>query len=126
MNTLFGPERDRRFSVSLTQHDGVLVVQVAGELDPRTSPVLRERLRPVWGQADLRAVVLDTAGLEFCDSVGLSEIITTLKRCEAAGMRFLLSGVHGVLARVLTLTGLRRAFEIHDSAAEAIRAAAGA
>jgi anti-anti-sigma factor len=83
----------------------------------------RARLRPLWERADLGAVVLDMAELEFCDSVGVGEIIAAMKRSDAAGKRFMLSGVHGVLARVLTLTGLRRAFEVHAGADAAVRAA---
>ncbi|MBG0831359.1 anti-sigma factor antagonist [Planomonospora sp. ID67723] len=120
MSTRFGSA----FSVSLAQHGAVMVAHVTGELDPSTVPTLRESLRPLWERSDLTAVVLDTAGVPFCDSMGVNGIIGVMKTCQAAGKRFLLSGVHGTLARFLTATGLRRAFEIHDSADEAVRAAA--
>ncbi|GAA3441367.1 anti-sigma factor antagonist [Planomonospora venezuelensis] len=123
MSTPFSPGYDRRLSVSLVQHGAVMVAHVTGELDPSTVPVLREHLEPLWRRDDLTAVVLDAAGLTFCDSVGVSALIGALKQCQAAGKHLLLSAVHGTLARFLTITGLRRAFEIHDSAAEAVQAA---
>jgi anti-anti-sigma factor len=75
VTALFGPDRGRAFAVSLIPHDGVMIAHVSGELDLRTAPLLREHLRPLWERADLGAVVLDMAELEFCDSVGVGEII---------------------------------------------------
>ncbi|GII12689.1 anti-sigma factor antagonist [Planomonospora parontospora subsp. parontospora] len=100
-----------------------MVVHLAGDLEASTVPLLRQSVQPLWGRADLAAVVLDATGLGFCDSTGISALIASLRTCQAAGKRFLLSGVHGTLARFLATTGLHRAFEICDSADAAVRAA---
>ncbi|WP_449061530.1 anti-sigma factor antagonist [Planomonospora algeriensis] len=123
MNAPSGPVRGRPFAVSLVQHGGVMVVHLTGDLDAMTVPTLRASVQPLWEQDDLDAVVLDTADMAFCDSTGISALIGALKQCQAAGKRFLLSGVHGTLARFLTITGLRRAFEICDAAEQAVQAA---
>ncbi|WP_068927910.1 STAS domain-containing protein [Planobispora rosea] len=73
-------------------------------------------------RSDLTAVVLDAAGVPFCDSVGLSALIGVLKQSQAAHKRLALSGMHGTLARLLALTGLAQAFEIHDDVQQAIQA----
>ncbi|GII02547.1 anti-sigma factor antagonist [Planobispora takensis] len=121
MTTLFGPDRGSTFTVSSVQHDDAIVVHIGGELDLRSVPILREHLRRLWGRSGLTAVIMDMADLSFCDSVGLSELIAAMKRSEALRMRFVLSGVHGVLTRVLNITGLGRTFETYDTAEEALR-----
>ncbi|GGS98264.1 anti-sigma factor antagonist [Planobispora rosea] len=123
MSARIGPAHGRPFSVSPVQHGAVTVAHLTGELDPSTVPTLREAVEPLWERADVAAVVLDAAGVTFCDSTGISALIGIRRQSQAAGKRLVLSGVHGTLARFLTITGLRQAFEIHDSVQQAIRAA---
>jgi anti-anti-sigma regulatory factor len=44
-----------------------------------------------------------------------------MHRCEERGTRLLLGGVREVMARVLSITGLRNAFEVFDTFDEAFR-----
>jgi anti-sigma B factor antagonist len=114
---LFGPERGSAFTVSSHLRQGAIIIRVGGELDFRSVPVLREHLNRVWDLADTPVLIVDLTAVSFCDSVGLSELLAALQRSEATGVRLMLSGVQGVLARVLSLTGLRNAFDIHPSCA---------
>lgn len=57
-------------------------------------------------------LVLDVGRLHFCDSVGLSSLIGLHQRAEALGGGVTLSGVHGSLARVLTVTGAAALFDV--------------
>ncbi|WP_230879506.1 anti-sigma factor antagonist [Planomonospora sp. ID67723] len=120
---LFDPARGPAFTVSFTEHEGVVVAHLSGELDLRSAPVLRDQLRPFWGRPGTRAMIIDMSELGFCDSIGLGELLSTMKRSQQAGMRFMLSEISDVVARVLSITGLRNAFETHASTAEALRQA---
>jgi anti-anti-sigma factor len=59
-------------------------VQLAGELDVATAPVLRERLSDLVTQGWID-ISLDLAALQFIDSTGLSLFIMTQKRVEQIG-----------------------------------------
>ncbi|RCG32812.1 anti-sigma factor antagonist [Sphaerisporangium album] len=113
-------------TISCDTQDGVLVVRAHGELDYTTAPVLRSGLDPVWASPPGVAFVLDLDEVSFCDSVGLSELIATLRTAQSAGRPFSLSGVHGGVLRVLTITGLRNVFDIHPTAEDAVRDAPAA
>ncbi|GAA4225910.1 hypothetical protein GCM10023075_24750 [Streptosporangium album] len=63
----------------------------------------------------------DVTALTFCDSTGVSEMIASLRRSRALGARLVLAGVHGTLERILTITGLRSAFELSPSVEEALQ-----
>ncbi|WP_326824214.1 STAS domain-containing protein [Streptosporangium sp. NBC_01639] len=122
---LFEAGRGPAFTLSCDVRENATVIRVGGELGFTSAPLLRERLDRFRGPGTT-FVIVDLTDVTFCDSVGLSELVSALQRSEAAGTRFVLSGVHGYLARVLTITGLRKTFEIHPSAEDALRHAPAA
>jgi anti-sigma B factor antagonist len=118
-----GPHSNSPFIAVLQLRQDVAVIGVEGELDFRFAPVLRERLFQVRELPRApSALIVDLAGVFFCDSVGLSVLIAALHHSQATDVRLILSGVHGTVERVLSLTGLSAAFEIHPGLDEALRA----
>jgi anti-sigma B factor antagonist len=79
-------------------------LELRGELTYGTVPVFDERLSAVLGSSG-SPLVVDVHGLQFCDSVGLSALIGAQRRAEAGEGRMVLRGVHGMLERVLRITG---------------------
>lgn len=81
-----------------------LCLALCGELSYATAPLLGEYLAnaftPTWPR-----LVLDVHGLQFCDSVGLSALIGVQRQADLSGGRMALRGVHGMLERVLHITG---------------------
>ncbi|GAB3907704.1 STAS domain-containing protein [Microbispora bryophytorum subsp. camponoti] len=112
--------------VASAVHGAAVVVRVEGDLDAGTVHLLHGELDRIWESPGTSVIVIDVAELEFCDSRGLSELISALQRGQAMNVRLILSGVQGVLRRVLTITGLRNVFEQHPTVAEALRLAADA
>ncbi|MGW5262366.1 STAS domain-containing protein [Microbispora sp. NPDC004025] len=112
--------------VASAVHGAAVVVRVEGDLDAGTVHLLRDELRRVWESPETSVLVLDVAEVMFCDSRGLSELISALQRGQALNVRLILAGVQGVLRRVLTITGLRNVFEQHETVAEALSQAADA
>ncbi|MEU8174041.1 STAS domain-containing protein [Microbispora hainanensis] len=106
--------------VASTVHGAAVVVRVEGDLDAGTAHLLHDELDGLWKSPGTSAIILDVAEMGFCDSRGLSELISALQRGQALNVRFILSGVQGVLRRVLTITGLRNVFEQHPTVAEAL------
>lgn len=94
---------------------GLAAVAVRGELDIHSSPELRAVLVGVL-DGGATTLVLDLSGVAFMDSSGLSVLVVAHKRLGAFGGRLQLVGVNGVVARLLSVTGLTRVFDVRDEA----------
>jgi anti-sigma B factor antagonist len=87
---------------------GAVCLELSGELTYGTVPLFDEHLAQVCDSCAGRSaprLVVDVHGLQFCDSVGLSALIGAQRRTDADGGRMVLRGVHGMLERVLRITG---------------------
>ncbi|MBB2909081.1 anti-anti-sigma factor [Streptosporangium becharense] len=109
-------------AVSVREHDGACVIVLVGELDKLSSPLLRDALTARFDRGASR-VVLDVAGLRFCDSTGLWVMLDFRRRAGEAGGCLRLAGATGVLERLLTLTGLTGVFPLDPDVPAALRAA---
>ncbi|MFC7584928.1 STAS domain-containing protein [Nonomuraea antimicrobica] len=105
-------------SIDVRRLPGCHVVRLGGELDRLTRLTLAEKLTELLA-ADRPRIVVDVTDLVFCDSCGLWTLISTQRRAEERGGAFRLVGVHGPLARLLTITDLVSLFPRYDSLAEA-------
>lgn len=110
--------------VSSGLFSNAVVIRLSGEIDAYGLPMLREHLTRVWDLSPTPYLILDLQAVGFCDSMGMNELLDIMHRCEARETRLLLGGVQGVMARVLSITGLRNAFEVFDTMEEALRHAA--
>jgi len=110
-----------RLDLSVRRHEGASVIVLVGELDKLSSPRLRDVMVT---QLDDGAehLILDVAGLRFCDSTGLWTMLEFQRRVSAAGGRLRLAGVHGVLERILVVTGLVGAFSLDPDVPASLRA----
>ncbi|MGI8335144.1 STAS domain-containing protein [Actinomadura scrupuli] len=90
--------------------DGVALAAVDGELDLATAPLLAERLRGLLAAGCTR-IVLDVAGVSFCDSSGLNVLLDIQRRASRRGGSLTLVGLRPNLARVLDAVGLTGRFD---------------
>ncbi|MFB4265841.1 STAS domain-containing protein [Nonomuraea sp. GTA35] len=100
-----------------------IIIRLEGELDVDALPILREHLQRIWELPPKPFLILDLGEVSFCDSMGMNELVDIMQRCELRGTRLLLGGVQGVMARVLSITGLRHAFEVFALFDDALRMA---
>jgi anti-sigma B factor antagonist len=94
------------------------VLELAGDLDVATAPLVLqavEALAPRAGQQ----VVVDLTGLRFCDSTGISTLLAAHNLAHAADAGLALAGVPRHLTRTLTLVGLDGFFVTHPTTAQA-------
>ncbi|GAA4181019.1 STAS domain-containing protein [Streptosporangium oxazolinicum] len=110
-----------RLDLSVRRHEGASVIVLAGELDKLSSPRFRDVMVTQLDDGVCH-LVLDVTGLSFCDSTGLWTMLELRRRVGAAGGRLRLAGAHGVLERILTITGLAGAFSLDPDVPTALRA----
>ena len=93
--------------------DATATVALAGELDLATAPQLRDHLDQLYASG-VRTFVLDTAGVTFIDSVGLSVILALFRRCRDAGGSVTVKSPSPIMQRTLEVAGLYDVLEISD------------
>lgn len=96
-----------------TAQDAFLVL--TGEIDMATVGDLRSAAERTI-QSPPERLVLDFGGVTFCDSQGLSTLISLNRDVTAAGSRMVFVNVGDFMGRLLDITGLRAAFDVVDSA----------
>lgn len=96
----------------------VIVLAVEGEVDIATAPKLREKLVELAASGAKR-VVVDLEKVEFLDSTGLGVLIGGMKRLRSVDGDLPLVCTQPRILRVFEITGLNRAFTIHDSVEQA-------
>jgi anti-anti-sigma factor len=101
-------------TVTETRTDDETVLSLSGEIDIATAGDLRAAAHRTIATAPKR-LVLDFAGVTFCDSQGLSALIGLNKDVRAAGSRLVFVNIGDFMGRLLDITGLRAAFEVESA-----------
>ncbi|MFG2354399.1 STAS domain-containing protein [Streptomyces sp. NPDC048521] len=105
------------FKVTGAEQGEWAVLQVSGELDLMTSPVLRQRVHDVVAEGH-HSLVVDLSDVFFCDSSGVGVLIASrrlIRSCQGR-LRLILpdrgadDGSH--VNRVLGALGVRRLFDV--------------
>jgi len=88
--------------LTITEGENNSVV-LAGEIDTHTSPLLEDRLLSL---ADSSSVTLDLTAVTFISSAGLTAMLTTRRRLQAAGGSLSVRNPTPAVERMFTLSGL--------------------
>lgn len=94
------------------------VINVIGEIDTLTAPVLRTRLEE--NLADIELVVLDLSEVTFLGSAGLAVLVAARDEADRLNHKFRLVPGSRIVVRALEATGLLSLFEMADTAADAL------
>ncbi|WP_099185011.1 STAS domain-containing protein [Mycobacterium kansasii] len=105
-------------TAEVTDHDGVAVLSIGGEIDLVTAPALEEAIGGVVAD-NPSALIIDLSGVEFLGSVGLKILAATYEKLGSAAQ-------FGVVARgpaprrPIHLTGLDKTFALYPTLDEAL------
>ncbi|MFD8422520.1 STAS domain-containing protein [Streptomyces sp. NPDC059466] len=105
-------------AASKAHSSGVTVLTAAGELDYHTATELRAAVEDAAFTAD--GTVIDLSGLTYCDSTGLTVLVTAYQRAQAAGSPLALAGLSADLTHVFEIVGLDQLFTLSPTIEEAI------
>jgi len=87
------------------------VLKIIGDLDYETAPELRKAVDGL-SIAVGQLLVLDLAGLDFCDSSGISALISARNLAIGQGGIIALAAVPANMLRILGIVGLDQVFTI--------------
>ncbi len=96
----------------------VIVLAVSGELDVASAPMLRTHVGFALGRRPAH-LILDLAGLRFCDAAGLSVFAMARNAAIRDGASLALAAVPRPVTRLLRMTGMNRVLDVYPSVAAA-------
>ncbi|WP_410661836.1 STAS domain-containing protein [Amycolatopsis sp. lyj-112] len=100
-----GAAQPGSLSVTTTElEDGVVTVEVRGDIDLTTSPRLHATINEFL-RSGPGAVVIDMTGVGFCDSSGLSILVHLNNQCAASDIDLTIAPSR-MVRRAIELTGL--------------------
>ena len=86
--------------------DGVLRVRLAGDFDMNVGAELSDTLVGAANSPQVARVVVDLTRTKFLDSHGIAGLVAGYEEATRAGLRFTVINAHGMVKRVLDITGL--------------------
>jgi len=101
-------------SIAVQRGPDEVTFRLAGEIDVLTVADLSTMVNDTLAEPPAR-IVLDMAGVTFCDSQGLGTLVVLSRKAQHAGSVLALNNVGDFLMRVLDITGLRSALMISTS-----------
>jgi anti-sigma B factor antagonist len=106
--------------VMLQDHaDGTVVLSISGDVDIDTAPELHTAIEQALNRPCPR-VVVDLAGVQFCDSTGLSALVIGHNRAVAKGGWIRLAAPSDWMCRLLGTVGLTRRLTVHRDVPDAL------
>jgi anti-sigma B factor antagonist len=92
-------------------------MSVTGEIDLYTAPRLHSELTSALAASTPVQLVVDMAGVEFCDSTGMNVLLAAQRRAREAGGDLSLASPRPAIRKVLQVTGLESVFTVVDNPA---------
>jgi anti-anti-sigma factor len=77
-----------------------------GELDMANADLLAQHVTETLAEIRPTELIIDAAGLEFCDSVGVSALMRACEAARSQGSTFRLINVSEMARRILRITGV--------------------
>jgi anti-anti-sigma factor len=97
--------------ISVSRGDAETVVSVNGDLDVSTATRLADTVNEELREPPSR-IVLDLAGLTFCDSLGLGTLVVLSRTARVQQTYLLLRNPSPFFTRMLEVTGVREGLNI--------------
>ncbi len=103
--------------LKIKDHQGMMLAEISGEIDGRTTPELVEALPPLLQSGT--ALLLDMSQTTYMSSAGLRVLLLLHREAGARGVRLLLVGVRREIKSVMSSTGFLRFFHLAETLDEA-------
>jgi anti-anti-sigma factor len=94
------------YSTSIIHRSDATVVAAVGDLDLATAPSFGETLAEAIGRTADSPLIVDLAGVRFCDSSGIRALVHGRRLADERDVIYRVTGATGLVLDVLTLTGV--------------------
>ncbi|MFE7531404.1 STAS domain-containing protein [Kitasatospora sp. NPDC057542] len=108
-----GGDESGDLRIAVGDRGPVRIVTVVGELDRDTADELRAAPAHPPSAGDIERIVVDLAGLRFCDSTGLNVLLRARLDAQAAGLGLEPAGPGPSVARLFAITGADGVLRVH-------------
>ncbi len=102
--------------------DGVMVLDVSGEIDLATLPAFKQALLNALDQSENGRVILNMTGVGYMDSSGFGTLLSANKGLRASGGTLSLVGCNPNITRMIFITRLNTLFSLYDTENDALAA----
>lgn len=92
---------------------GIVFVRVGGEIDMLTVDTFRDTLDKITADSEVANIVVDFAGVSFCDSAGIRALDAAYAAAAGRGVGFRLTHARASVRRVLQIVGVWDALTGH-------------
>jgi anti-sigma B factor antagonist len=110
----------RHLEVTTRIERDTVIVDVTGQIDLGTSPVLRKTLLDSLNLT--KRLAINLTAVTYIDSSGIASMLEALREASRTESRIILFGLNGSVLQVLQLTRLTGVFEIRETEALALEA----
>ncbi len=110
---------DQTFDVVEREGQGFVEIDVRGEVDLATAPLLRETLYDAIAQGH-SPIVLDLSAVTFIDSTALGVLIGAQERSDGQGTELRMIVSESRIMKIFEITGLTDLFSIFPTVAQAV------
>ena len=98
----------------------ITIVDLVGQIDLGSSPVLRKTL--LESLKTTKHMAINLSGVSYIDSSGIASLVEVLKEAQDTKKRLVLFGLGGAVLQVLQLTRLTGVFEIVQTEEQVLHA----
>jgi anti-sigma B factor antagonist len=109
-------------NLAISEENGIGTARLAGSLDGKTAPEVREQLRPFL--AANSKLILDLTKVDYLSSAGLRLLLLLYREVSGKKGQLVLVGVSDDIRTVMSHTGFLKFFTLANSEAEAKQALA--
>jgi anti-sigma B factor antagonist len=107
-------------NVTFSEENGIRVISIAGSIDGKTAPVVRQEIQPILGTAT--SVILDLAKVDYLSSAGLRLLLLIYREFVAKNGKLVLLGVSDDIQTIMSHTGFLNFFKLAGTLPEAVAA----
>ena len=107
--------------VTTERHDGVLIANVSGRIDPKSAGSLESVITGALRNGD-RTVIMDFEDLVYIGNVGLRALRITARVLRDRGARLAVCAPQGVVAAVFSGSSVDRLISVHSTRVAALEA----
>ena len=107
--------------ITVRENDDVAILDLKGEirLSEHPEPVLRDHVKREM-EKGRKKLLLNFAGLDFIDSSGIGELVSSYVSVKNAGGKLRISSVPDKIMLILEYTSMGNIIEVFDSEASAL------